>query len=113
MDAILSNPITLALLQFAAGFILKRNPNFNNKFIPLVTLLLSVFGYSVVPAAHAGVFDSLGGFFTNFTNGLLPATLQWLVVTGMHGTWKNFIAQGLVPAVAGVLGPKPPVTPGQ
>lgn len=96
--ALLSGPFALAVGQWVLGFFLKRYPQFPNRFIPIATYVLALFGFSVAPAvAHAsGLVDALcpsGNIF-------LLSLLQNLLVTGTHGTWKNTV----FPALKNVLG---------
>lgn len=89
MTAFLQLPIVLGLVQFVAGFFLKRWPNFPNAFIPIATFVLGIFGYTLAPKeanAAATLADSIGG-----SGVFVMALVQNLMLTGIHSTWKNTV----------------------
>jgi len=85
--------ITLIGMSVAliVGKVLKENVNFKNKFIPWITLLISILTQVVEPAiAEAGI--SLGNLVHSPVGNLLFSVLiQWLATTGTHSVAKNVV----------------------
>ena len=102
--ALFQFPVVLAVGQWIAGYFLKKWPAFPNLLIPVATFVLALLGYSVVPIdVHAGTLGDVlkgpGGVF-------FSALVQNLMVTGMHGTWKNTVFPALAWAFHSIGGKK-------
>lgn len=102
--SLLNLPIVLAVLQFGAGYLLKRYPNFPNQAIPVATYVMALFGYAVTPA-EANAASGLAGLFGGGSI-FAAALLQNLIVTGTHGTWKNTVFPALQTALGSIFKPK-------
>lgn len=89
MPSLFSFPVVLAALQWIAGFLLKRWPKFPNAAIPVITFVLSLFGFAVVPQPANAAFGTLLGQTGNI---FLAALVQTVGVTGFHGLGKNSVA---------------------
>ena len=94
MMGLLNLPVVLGALQLLTGWLLKRWPKFPNKIIPVATYVLALLGYTVAPA-EANAASTLGSVLGS-ASPFAAALLQNLLVTGLHGTWKNTVLQGLV-----------------
>lgn len=91
-------------IQLFVGSKLKAWPDFKNRYIPWVTLLLAILGYQLTPVAAvaAGVAVTAGA-----TPGLVSQVLgtgalvlaQTLLTTGLHSFSKN----ALLPTLTGLL----------
>lgn len=77
-----------ALIALVVGKVLKDNPTFSNKFIPWVTLVISILT-QIVEAAPAQAGINIGGFFSSPF--FLQVLVQWLSTTGAHSVAKNAI----------------------
>lgn len=89
----LNAPMVIMALQFVAGFGLKKYPAFPNKFIPIATYVLALFGFAVVPkeanaASLVATVLPISALLP-LGNVFLTALAQNLVVGGMHTQWKN------------------------
>lgn len=89
----LNAPVIIMVLQFAVGFFLKQRPDFPNKFIPIATYVLALFGFAVTPkdanaASLVGLVLPISAMLP-LGNVFLTALAQNLVVGGMHTQWKN------------------------
>lgn len=98
----LSLPVVLAAGQFVLGYFLKKWPVFPNQVIPVATYVLALLGFTVAPkeANAASLLDPLIGGGSIF----LSALAQNIMVTGMHGQWKNTVAPALGVALQGLFG---------
>lgn len=100
MPAFFSMPMVLAALQWLAGFFLKRWPKFPNAAIPIITYILGLIGFAVIPqpanAAFGSLFGSVGNIFA-------AALVQNLFVTGGHGTWKNTVGPALFSTINSIF----------
>lgn len=86
---LLSEQGVIALLQMFVGKWAKKQPWFDNKFIPALTYVLGILGFTLGPAsAHAA---ALGGLTAGMGNVFAFAALQNLFITGTHSTFKNFV----------------------
>lgn len=82
-------PLVTALASFVAAAVLKRWPDFPNKVIPWVTLILTAFGYTVTAKT---VQAATGASPIAVEIGAVAATIiQTACVTGFHGFYKNAI----------------------
>lgn len=83
----------LAGIQLYVGSWLKRQPNFQNRIIPWITLLLAIVGYSLTPTAAvaADAIAAVGAPATvSGALGLgLLTVVHTLLVTGVHSFSKN------------------------
>lgn len=77
-----------SIVALVVGMYLKRKPDFANRFIPIVTFVISLLT-QIVAAAQPAEAAFLGGVFRNFGNVLLDALLQTLLTTGAHSAGKN------------------------
>lgn len=103
--ALLNLPLVLAALQWGVGALLKKHPTFPNQFIPLVTYLLALFGFAVVPAP-ANAASTLAGLVGPTSSIFLAALVQNLLVTGAHSTWKNSVIPALTTTIGRLFGGK-------
>lgn len=82
-----------SIVALGLGAWLKAKPDFSNKLIPWVTLLISFLtqlSSAVGTPAHAasGFVGDLGSMFLEVLKGTL---VQWLLTTGAHSTVKNAV----------------------
>jgi len=88
--SLLNEQTVIAVLQVVVGGWAKKQAWFANKFIPALTYIVALVGFTLAPAsAHAA--SLLGSVAGQGGNVLLLAGLQNLFVTGTHSTWKNFV----------------------
>lgn len=103
---LLSNQTVIAMGQLLVGKFLKEREGFENKFIPVLTFLLAVLGYQVLPAtAQAAGFLAPAA---PVAASAVMALFQTLLVTGTHSTFKNTVVPvgkwALIKAAEAVLG---------
>ena len=70
------------------GKALKENVNFKNKFIPWITLLISLLTQVIEPAT-AQAFNLGNLLHSGPGNFLFSVLLQWFATTGVHSAAKN------------------------
>jgi hypothetical protein len=87
ITAFLNNQVVIMMLQLIVGKLWKANPKLNNAVIPWVSLILSLIGYTIMPAPAAAA-SALTGLAPYASTALLAVT-QTLLVTGVHGFSKN------------------------
>jgi hypothetical protein len=81
-----------SIVALVVGTFLKKNPNFANRLIPIVTFVISLLTQIVAATnAEAGVF---GDIVKNFGNIFVNALLQTFFTTGVHSTSKNVLKVG-------------------
>jgi Na+-translocating ferredoxin:NAD+ oxidoreductase RnfA subunit len=86
---LLSEQTIIALLQLIVGKWAKGTVWFENKFIPVLTWLCAVVGFTLLPAsAHAA---SLGGVLPVVGSVFGIALFQNFLVTGVHSSFKNTV----------------------
>ena len=89
MDPIFTSIGTI--LALIVGYFLKKNPNFQNRFIPIATFIISLLTQIVATAQPAQAAINLGGIFSGFGNILVNSLIQTLLATGAHSVGKNTI----------------------
>lgn len=90
---LMSQQSIILSVQFLIGKWLKATPNFSNNFIPFMTFIAAILGYSVLPATATAA-----GFLSPIAPGLGiigMAFFQNLLVTGTHSTFKNTLLPSL------------------
>ena len=95
MDPILTNPFVGAATLIVVGVLLKRWPQFPNKFIPAANWILAFIGYNIAPKPANGATTLADAIGT--ATPWLAATIQTLLVTGIFSGWKNVVLEGLLP----------------
>ena len=86
---LLSSQTLIALAQLLVGKYLKNVETFKNNLIPVITFLLAVLGYQVMPAtAQAAGFLAPAA---PVAASAVMALFQTLLVTGTHSTFKNTV----------------------
>lgn len=100
LSKFLQDQTVLAVLQLVVGKLWKNNPNLANKFIPWVSYVLALIGYTVMPGT-ANAAASATGLTPYFSTAVLAA-VQTVFVTGFHGTFKNAITPFLKNAAKAV-----------
>jgi hypothetical protein len=95
-----------SLVALAVGFYLKKNPAFNNKFIPIATFVISLLTQIVNSVGAPGGIGMIDGmpvyeasiFSGAFAGVLAKALLQTWLTTGAHSTTKNLVESIIVAA---------------
>ena len=100
--AFLNLPVVLGLVQFVVGYFVKKWPVIPNTFIPAVTYVVALFGYTVAPKEvnAASILDPLMGSGSIFATALL----QNIAITGVHSSWKNSVKPALKFTLNSLLG---------
>lgn len=80
----------IMVVQMLVGKFVKGKEWFNNQFIPVLTWICAVLGFTLAPAS-AQAAAALGGVLPVVGNVLLLSLVQNLLVTGTHSTFKNTI----------------------
>jgi len=93
------------VISWIAGVILKKNPDFKNKLIPIVSFVIAILTQAVAafqgqPTGALGMMDVnptllVGSIFSQaWFKIILQAAVQTVMATGGHSTVKN-VLEGL------------------
>lgn len=104
VTGLLGSSTIIGIIQLIIGKWLKDNPKFPNTFIPVMTFIAAVLGFTLTPvAAHAAAFLAI----PDVASVVLLALAQTHAIVGTHSMFKNTIipiAKSILSLVVNKLG---------